>query len=156
MNTEGQEGRSFMMAEKIIKSSAAARSADCTNTRSINTHDRPTSLSSGILRIFSPRASPCALFEVKPVLFVPHAARSCCRLFYKSIAMLTSLVFYQFLCRMSLCRVPGLQRGTRYSIHGITGGHGHRGDTTAAFIASYQTRLFRLVTQIYHVDNLSE
>lgn len=51
----------------------------------------------------------CTLFEVNLVLFVPHAACSCCWLFYKSIGRLTSLVFEQFLCHMSLCRVPGFK-----------------------------------------------
>lgn len=82
---------------------------------------KPPFLSSDVFSRHA-RPPPCTLLEVNPALFVPHAARSCCRLFYKSIARLTSLVFYQFLCRMSLCRVPGLQRKTRYSIHGITGG----------------------------------
>lgn len=57
----------------------------------------------------SPPPILCTSFEVNPVLFVPHAARSCCRLFYKSIARPTSLVSDQFLCRMSLCRVPGFK-----------------------------------------------
>ena len=113
---------------------------------------RPTSFSSDILHIFSRPAPLCTLFEVNPVLFVPHAARSCCRLFYKSIARLTSLVFYQFLCRMSLCRVPGLQRETRYSIHGITGGWSsrryHRG---VIFIGRYQTQVY--LSHIQHCTN---
>ena len=120
------------------------------NVRSI---DR-TSLSSDILHIFSRPASPpslCILFEVNPVLFVPHAACSCCRLFYKSIARLTSLVFYQFLCRMSLCRVPALQRETRYSIHGIMGGRSSkRYHSGVIFIGRYQTAIY--LSHIQYID----
>lgn len=93
----------------------------------------------------------CILFEVNPVLFVPHAACSCCRLFYKSIARLTSLVFYQFLCRMSLCRVPALQRETRYSIHGIMGGRSSkRYHSGVIFIGRYQTAIY--LSHIQYID----
>lgn len=114
------------------------------------------SLSSDILHISSllPPLPPCTLFEVNPVLFVPHAARSCCRLFYKSIARLTSLVFYQFLCRMSLCRVPALQRRDQIQYSWSKGGVGHLRDTTGViFTDRYQTlhTLFSFITLICHV-----
>lgn len=53
--------------------------------RTINRYSSPPLLYLTYLTHLYPRP-PCTLFEVNPVLFVPHAGCSCCRLFYKSIA----------------------------------------------------------------------
>lgn len=94
-------------------------------------------------------AAPCAAFEVNPVLFVPHAACSCCRLFYKSIAGLTSLVLRPVPLLHVTPRGPGFKGKTRYSIHGgdRSGGWGclssKRHHREVVFPGGHQTQPFR-------------
>lgn len=70
----------------------------------------------------------CSLFEVSLVRCVPHAACSCCRLFYKSKCQASLPCFFGPvpLSHVTL-QDPKVQRKTSYSIHGITGGEGAGG-----------------------------
>lgn len=123
---------------------------------------RPINRSSS--QALSPQKSCTSLAGPPPLHFVwgqPSAVCTpCCLQLLQALLQVYCqahfLVFYQFLCRMSLCRVPGLQRKTRYSIHRITGGRSskryHKG---VIFIGRYQSQLLML-TPLYTVLYVSE
>lgn len=62
--------------------------------------------------------------RVSLLRFVPHAARSCCSLFYKSKCQAHFLAFWPVPLSHVTLQDPRVQRETRYSIHGITEGGG--------------------------------